>query len=272
MAIAHIVVDGSNLATEGRSIPSLAQLQEAVAALRAEQAEALITVVVDASFGRRIDSSERALHEKLELAGEIVSPPAGAIGRGDRFLLQIADRTGATVVSNDSFQELHGEFGWLFDPGRLLGGKPVPGVGWIFSLRSPVRSPASRGGRGRLKQAQVVRRAIAEATQEALAPAPPIRAVTGTLNAPGPFLEFVAHHPPGSHVDGHVDRLLPQGAFVVAEGLLCFVPRGALGSPPPRRPEDALHDGEDHDFVVQAVDPARRGVELALPGQEHPAG
>ena len=42
------------------------------------------------------------------------------------------------------FQEFHGEYDWLFDEGRLIGGKPVPGVGWIFVLRSPVRGPKSR--------------------------------------------------------------------------------------------------------------------------------
>jgi hypothetical protein len=51
---------------------------------------------------------------------------------------------GATVFSNDSFQEFHGEYEWLFDEGRLVGGKPVPGVGWVFIERTPVRGPRSR--------------------------------------------------------------------------------------------------------------------------------
>ena len=33
----------------------------------------------------------------------------------------------------------------LFEEGRLIGGKPVPGVGWIFTPRNPVRGPKSRG-------------------------------------------------------------------------------------------------------------------------------
>src|ERR671919_611534 len=100
MTARHVVVDGSNLATEGRTLPSLQQLDEAV----------------------------RAFVAALE-AGEVISPPAGVIGRGDAFLLQIADRADATVLSNDSFQEFHGQYGWLFDQGRLVGGKPVPHVG-----------------------------------------------------------------------------------------------------------------------------------------------
>ena len=69
----------------------------------------------------------------------MVTPPAGAIGRGDAFVLQIADKVGADVFSNDSFQEFHGEYAWLFDEGRLIGGKPVPNVGWVFVFRAPVR-------------------------------------------------------------------------------------------------------------------------------------
>ena len=87
------------------------------------------------SFGYRIDESERKIFEEAEEAGEIVSPPAGAIGRGDGFLLRIADRIDADVLSNDSFQEFHGEYTWLFEEGRLIGGKPVPGVG--LDLHAP---------------------------------------------------------------------------------------------------------------------------------------
>ncbi len=66
------------------------------------------------------------------------------MGRGDAFILLIAKKMGAIVLSNDSFQEFHGEHPWLFDEGRLIGGKPVPGVGWIFTPRNPVRGPKSR--------------------------------------------------------------------------------------------------------------------------------
>jgi Zc3h12a-like Ribonuclease NYN domain len=140
----QVVVDGSNLATEGRTLPSLAQLDEAVRAYLEEDPEAEPVVVVDASFAHRIDPKEREQLEQAELHGEVVSPPAGAIGRGDAFVLRIAERTGAVVLSNDSFQEFHGEHPWLFDPGRLVGGKPVPGVGWIFTPRLPVRGAKSR--------------------------------------------------------------------------------------------------------------------------------
>jgi Zc3h12a-like Ribonuclease NYN domain len=140
----HVVVDGSNFATEGRTFPSLAQLDEAVRTYAEEDPDGRITVVVDASFEHRIDESEREALREAMLNGEVVSPPAGAIGRGDAFVLRIAERTGAVVLSNDSFQEFHGEHPWLFDDGRLIGGKPVPGVGWIFTPRLPIRGPKSR--------------------------------------------------------------------------------------------------------------------------------
>jgi hypothetical protein len=140
----HVVVDGSNLATEGRTFPSLQQLDEAVRAYAAEDPDASIIVVVDATFEHRVGDAERDEVREAMLNGEVISPPAGAIGRGDAFVLRIAERTGATVLSNDSFQEFHGEHPWLFDDGRLIGGKPVPGVGWIFTPRLPIRGPKSR--------------------------------------------------------------------------------------------------------------------------------
>ncbi len=101
--------------------------------------------MVDATFGHRIDPSERKAFDEAVAHAELVSPPAGAVGRGDAFLLRVAERVGAQVLSNDSFQEFHAEHPWLFDEGRLIGGKPVPGVGWIFTPRSPVRGVRSRG-------------------------------------------------------------------------------------------------------------------------------
>ena len=138
----RIVVDGSNLATEGRTLPSLAQLNEAIETFLEEYrgfAPEDVTVVVDASFGHRIDPSELKGFEEAIEHGEMVTPPAGAVGRGDGFILRIAEKSGALVLSNDSFQEFHAERPWLFESGRLIGGKPVPGVGWVFTPRTPVR-------------------------------------------------------------------------------------------------------------------------------------
>ena len=76
-------------------MPSLKQLNEAVMAYMAENPDALITVVVDATFGHRIDSKEVAEFDAAVSNNEIVAPPAGAIGRGDAFVLSIANKVNA---------------------------------------------------------------------------------------------------------------------------------------------------------------------------------
>lgn len=285
----HFVIDGSNLATEGRTEPSLAQLNEALAAFTVEHPDAILTVVVDASFEHRIDSSERDEFARLEASGGVVSPPAGAVGRGDGFLLQIANRTGASVLSNDSFQEFHGEYEWLFDTGRLVGGKPVPGVGWIFSLRRPVRGVTSRKAVAAKKKAtkaedgraqRQVKEAIAEATADVMQPEAKRkrrrRSRGGTkpaepVNEPAPFLQFVIDHRPGGEVEGTVESFSSHGAFVTVGQVRCYVPLSAMGDPAPTRARDALTQGEARTFIVQAVDAPRRGIELALPGFARPA-
>src|SRR5690625_713619 len=101
MTFEHVIVDGSNIATEGRSKPSLAQLDEALSAFVKEYPDKKVTVVVDATFPNRIDQNERADFEKAILDGTLVTPPAGVIGRGDAFILQIADKVDGVVLSND---------------------------------------------------------------------------------------------------------------------------------------------------------------------------
>lgn len=285
----HFVIDGSNLATEGRTEPSLAQLHEAIEAIKAEHPEAILTIVVDASFEHRIDQSESKEFERIKSAGSFVSPPAGAVGRGDGFLLQIAHRTGATVLSNDSFQEFHGEYEWLFDTGRLIGGKPVPGVGWIFSLRRPVRGVTSRkavaekkkdGDAADGKARREVKQAIAEATADVMEPQGtrskrrrPRRGQQPAepINDPATFLKFVIDYRPGAEVEGTIDTFASHGAFVLVGDVRCYAPLVGLGSPPPTRARDVLAQGEVRTFVVQAIDAPRRGIELSLPEFAVPA-
>ena len=169
-----VVVDGSNIATEGRSMPSLVQLNDAVMAFREEFPDAVVTVVVDATFGHRIDKKEAAEFDAAVAHNELVAPPAGAIGRGDAFVLSIANKVGAKILSNDSFQEFHGDYPWLFDEGRLIGGKPVPYVGWVFVERLPVKGPISRKSQraartGRAAEPKPARR---QASKEASQPMP----------------------------------------------------------------------------------------------------
>jgi hypothetical protein len=250
----HVVVDGSNIATEGRSMPSLAQLNEAVMAFMEEYPNTSITVVVDATFGHRIDKSEAKEFEEGISNNELVAPPAGAVGRGDAFVLSIAQKANASILSNDSFQEFHGDYDWLFDDGRLIGGKPVPHVGWVFVDRLPVRGPVSRkatgssrgGGRRTSKKesdkGRSGRKASAEAmepmpvpkspppgrkkSEEVAASAPSRQQDSGggrrervprageTVNELMPFLEFVEHHPVGTSVNGTVESYSSHGAYI----------------------------------------------------------
>lgn len=139
-----VVVDGSNIATEGRTEPSLAQLQEAVRLFKRENPKAKLIVVVDASFEHRIPESERTKYQGMLAAGSLITPPAGTVGRGDAFILAVAAKASCRVLSNDSFQEFHDTHTWLFDDNRLVGGKPVPNVGWVFVERTPVRQREHR--------------------------------------------------------------------------------------------------------------------------------
>lgn len=280
MAEQHVVVDGSNIATEGRSLPSLAQLEEAVTELRREMPEATVTVVVDATFAHRIDPAERDRFEQAALRSEYVYPPAGAIGRGDAFLLRIAERVDAIVLSNDSFQEFHGEHPWLFERGRLLGATPVPGIGWIFVPRTPVRGPKSRVAvRDATRSKQKVERAIAEATREVVAPEreaePAVAGAPGrrrrndtgpqAVNDPTTFITFIAEHRLGEVIPAEVESFTSHGAVVRDGDLRGYIPLSGLGSPPPRSAREVLRRGETRSFVITALDPFRRGVEMALP-------
>ncbi len=251
---AHVVVDGSNIATEGRSLPSLAQLSEAVMSFMEEYPEAAITVVVDATFGHRIDKKEVKEFEEGISNNELVAPPAGAVGRGDAFVLAIAQKSNASILSNDSFQEFHADYEWLFDEGRLIGGKPVPHVGWVFVDRVPVRGPVSRkatsskgsGRRGSKKENDKDKRSGRKGSEAANQPMPvpktppPSRSQKDddesaaaptqkqrssgtrqsapkageTVNELMPFLEFVEHHPVGTSVNGTVESYSSHGAYI----------------------------------------------------------
>lgn len=310
MVAKHLVVDGSNVATEGRTLPSLAQLDEAVRAFLVARPHEIWTVIVDATFEHRIEASERKLYDEALANNELIVTPAGTIGRGDRFILEVADKAGATVLSNDSFQEFHGEYTWLFDTGRLVGGRPVPGVGWVFVDRTPVRGPRSRQATraartrrvgtpskaasaplpkpttpppGRKKKAAAASsKAPATKAPAPAAPAPAApphepkrrddtaraRRPQQPLNDQLPFIEFIAEYLPGSIVEGEVVEFSSHGAYVQVGDVRCYIPLKAMGNPAPRSAREVLERGDRRSFVVQSIQAARRGIDLALPGFE----
>ena len=296
MGTPHLVVDGSNIATEGRSMPSLQQLLDAVDAVTKELKPSNVTVIVDATFGHRIDKAERDEYETATSKGQIITPPAGVIGRGDAFILEVADRADAVILSNDSFQEFHGKYEWLFEEGRLLGGKHVPGVGWIFLARSPVRGPTSRRAVSDAKRKRRGTKKAAAATgPKSTRASKATKSSTSTkrtssssgsakgsgsqadrrktggkepepYNEPLPFIEFVGAHPVGSIVEAEVEQFSSHGAYVLVDGTRCYVALKSLANPAPRSARDILTLGETHEFVVKAIDTPRRGIDLAIPG------
>jgi hypothetical protein len=86
------------------------------------------------------------------------------------------------------------------------------------------------------------------------------------VNEPLVFITFIAAHPLGSEVTGSVEVFSSHGAYVDADGARCYLPLSAMGDPPPRSAREVLTKGGSQAFVIQALDPLRRGIELALPG------
>lgn len=281
--VKHVIVDGSNIATEGRSKPSLKQLNEAVLAFIGEFPKTVVTVIVDATFGHRIDPKEVAAFNKAVDHNELVTPPAGTVGRGDAFVLGIAEKANAAVLSNDSYQEFHGQHKWLFDEGRLIGGKPVPNVGWVFVERLPVRGEKSRLSQRASRTAGTATRATSsrKASAAAMKPMPiPTSPPPGatlpmkkseqsrSVNDILPFLAFVESHTVGSVVAAVVESYSSHGAYVQIGDLRGYVPLRFLGDPPPRSARDAMRIGDTVTLEVVEILAARRSVNLKPAGPD----
>ena len=227
-----------------------------------------ITVVVDATFGHRINKKEQAEFDDAVNNNELVAPPAGAIGRGDAFVLSIANKVNGTILSNDSYQEFHGKYEWLFDEGRLLGGKPVPNVGWVFVERLPVRGSTSR--RAMSSGGRVVEKNTKKASASASKPmpvpkAPPPGARVRDTNDVMPFLTFVEKSPVGSTVKARVDAYTSHGANLSIGEVLGYMPLRLISNPAPRSARDHFKIGEVVLVVVAGFNAGRRSVELGMP-------
>ena len=292
MPSGHAVFDGSNIATEGRSEPSLKQLREAVASFRDEYDFELITVIVDASFEHRVAKSERKAARAAIDASEIITPPAGVIGRGDTFILQVAHRAKAVVISNDSFQEFHGTYSWLFDEGRLIGGKPIPGLGWVYVPRAPVKGPISRRARAKSpamddaaktspaktasstaaakkavgKKVAAKKQAVkAEAADPTTRPdRPPAAGDSPGANPVGVWKAFRRKHRLGSTISATVESFSSHGAYARSGEASIYLPLRLLGDPTPRRARDAVTVGETRAFIVHRFDQDRRGIDAGI--------
>ena len=247
-----------------------------------------VTVVVDATFGHRVDRRERAEFDEAINNNELVAPPAGAVGRGDGFVLTIADKVKASVLSNDSYQEFHDQYKWLFDEGRLIGGKPVPNVGWVFIQRLPVRKQVGRETAATLRRAKSTRAAM-RPMPVPKSPPPSSRAVATAvksqstnvksgaaaksaqppkLNDLTTFLNFVEKNPIGTKVKGTVDSYASHGVYVKIGDVLGYLPMRLMANPTPRSAREHVKLGAMLNLVVVGYTPSRRSVELAVSGME----
>ena len=285
----HVVVDGSNVATEGRTAPSLKQLNEAVLSFMKEFPSTKITVVVDATFGHRIDKREVSEFNSAINNNELVAPPAGAVGRGDGFVLTIAEKIGASILSNDSYQEFHEQYPWLFNSGRLIGGKPVPNVGWVFIERLPVRPSATKSVKKASREANRPMpvpkapppasklpapkpQAPAAKPQTAKTPAPKMSAKpkAATINELSPFLEFVEKYPVGSKVKGVVDQYSAHGVYVKIGDVRGYLPLRLMATPAPRSAREHVKIGQQVNLMVDSFVASRRSIDVAIVGTVTP--
>jgi hypothetical protein len=183
----------------------------------------------------------------------------------------------------------------------LIGGKPVPHVGWVFVERLPVRGPKSRQAVKDAKQTtRPTSSRAARGTGSTLAEQPmpvptapppglalttkakrqPAAAAAVLAAAPGgngvpqagrttvndllPFLEFVERHPVGTGCTVVVESYASHGAYARAGDVLVYVPLRLMGDPPPRSARAARQIGEAVAVVIVGYVPERRSIDAAL--------
>lgn len=226
------MVDGSNLAYDGRpDRPSFAQLMSAVDDLRTTFTGADITVVVDATFPYKIERAEVGAFRTAETDGQLVSTPAGTVGRGDALVCAIAQKAmhgdvDVQIVTNDSYKDLQDAHPWLLDPDRIVGGKSVQGVGWVWLPRVMVRS-TSPHATPRRQPAPALTTVAGPPLEEEAGREDRVEGSTpGTAEPGAPAPTGVADEPvveqaglfTGAIVEGVVSGLVNYGAFVHLAG------------------------------------------------------
>jgi hypothetical protein len=181
----------------------------------------------------------------------------------------------------------------------------VPHVGWVFVTRLPVKGPVSRkaraaaasggepsrSGAGGAKRSRSASKAASQPMPIPTSPPPGV--LTTPKTPPGqrkadaakvvataaaasprgapvneliPFIDFVQHHPAGSSVTGVVESYSSHGAYVTIGDVRGYVPLRLMGTPPPRSAREVMKHGESVTLVVDSFSPARRNIDLALPG------
>jgi signal transduction histidine kinase/predicted RNA-binding protein with RPS1 domain/DNA-binding response OmpR family regulator len=80
-----------------------------------------------------------------------------------------------------------------------------------------------------------------------------------------PWPEFLEAHKPGSVVRGHVQRVMPYGAFVeISPGVVGLLHIGELAPSFVEKVEDVLWVGDDVKAQILSIDPSKRHVSLSI--------
>jgi hypothetical protein len=192
-------------------------------------------------------------------------------------------------LSNDSYQEFHEQYPWLFNSGRLIGGKPVPNVGWVFIERLPVRPSAAKSVKKASREANRPMpvpkapppasklpapkpQAPAAKPQAAKTPAPKLSAKpkAATINELSPFLEFVEKYPVGSKVKGVVDQYSAHGVYVKIGDVRGYLPLRLMATPAPRSAREHVKIGQQVNLSVDSFVASRRSIDVAIVGTVTP--
>jgi hypothetical protein len=94
-----VIVDADTLAGWRRATSSLAQLREAVAALRTQAPDAVVAVIADASLKWALSDAERDQIETDIVTGQIVFAPAGCVGGHVGFIGRIVEKASTKGMS-----------------------------------------------------------------------------------------------------------------------------------------------------------------------------
>jgi hypothetical protein len=138
----------------------------------------------------------------------------------------------------------------------------------VFVERLPVRGATSRRS---VKTGKVVKKESPTASPEASKPmpvpkTPPPSVKAKMANELMPYLQFVEKHPVGSKVKAVVDSYAANGITELIGDISGYVPLRNMATPQPRSARDIFTIGDSVTLTIVGYTPARRSVDLAVPG------
>ena len=96
--------------------------------------------------------------------------------------------------------------------------------------------------------------------------APPPSVKAKMANELMPYLQFVEKHPVGSKVKAVVESYAANGITALIGDISGYVPLRNMANPQPRSARDIFTIGDSVTLTVVGYTPARRSVDLAVPG------